>query len=255
MNVKRIVLTIATLLSLLLIASGCGLTERFMAQAEPTSPPTRTPRPTFTPRPSPTDTPEPTDTPTQTSTAVPTQVPPTATKKPVIIPTRIPPTKTPIPLPTNTPAPTKPPYTFMFAPFTSCGGLDPQGCNIQNQMKCENSGMHWIDVYVFNDAVSSVYLNWKGSSPATGRKVRFSWVPDGPSITPDETAGGDGKAEKTLSGGGDPPTKGVGTYYAWVIDGTGKRISDITPQININANQPNDPNVCWVARAWFTAPH
>jgi hypothetical protein len=37
----------------------------------------------------------------------------------------------------------------------------------------------------------------------------------------------------------------IGTYYLWLMDNTGKRISDVGGPININGKGPDAPDSCW----------
>lgn len=234
-----------------LIFSGCG---RFGLSSgpTPTSPPTRTPRATFTPRPEETSTDVPTETsapaPTVTEAPIDTAVP--ATRKPVATarpkpPTAIPPTQGPPP----TVPPTKPPYSYLFFPLVCGNASDPAVCNnSQPGIKCSHSGSHHIDVFV-----ASNYLD--PSSVVSGIKVRYSHSAGGGKIEPDETTNYEGKAVKTLSGDLDPPGKNVGTYYAWIVDGSGNQQSDFSPPIVINAKSDSDPTNCWVAEAAFGGGH
>lgn len=234
-----------------LILSGCG---RFNLTSgpTPTSPPTRTPRPTFTPRseetatdvPTEAATAAPTDTEAPTETAVPATRKPVATARPKP-PTAIPPTQGPAP----TAIPTKPPFSYLFYPLSCGAGSDPAVCNnSQVGIKCSHSGSHHIDVFV-----ASNYLD--PSSVISGIKVRYSHSAGGGKIEPDETTNYEGKAVKTLSGDLDPPGKNVGTYYAWVVDGSGNQQSDFSPPITINAKSDSDPSTCWVAELAFGGGH
>jgi hypothetical protein len=250
MNLKRSAAMAVLAIGAMMLFSGCGLRVSFNAEASPTSPPTRTPRATFTPRPLETDTPIATDTPQVTDTPQPsdTSVPPT--KKPVQATAKPKPaTQPPQPtLPPATAAPTKSPFQYLFAPLT-CSAGDGDTCNIQSGgIKCLHSGGHWIDVYVASDYRDA-------NSLLAGIKVRYAFQPGGAAIPPDETTQGDGKAEKTLSANSDPPGKNVGTYYSWVIDNGGNRISDYSPAININAKSDSDPATCWAAKLAFAGGH
>jgi hypothetical protein len=220
----------------------CRTSEVFIAQATITSTPTRTARPSFTPVPS------------STSTVVPTVPPPptaarTATKRP---PTPRPPTPKPptaVPQPVAPAGPTQPPksaYEFKFIPRT-CEANDPDGpCNSPGGIWCHHSGSKHIKVVVFNDVHDP-------NSQRQGGKVRYSISPDGSAMDPDEITQWNGVAEKTLSADQDPPSKGDGTYYAWVINDNGQRISDMSPQIRLNAKDTDAPDFCMVATLFFAA--
>ncbi len=228
MNLKRSVAMAALAIGILMLVSGCGLRVSFDAQASPTSPPTRTPRPTFTPRPLDTDTPAATDTPQVTDTPQPsdTSVPPT--KRPVVA------TAKPKP-PTNTPAPQQP--TAIPASPIASFPYKLVGAGEQ----CFHSGGVYIEIYVY-----TLYPD----SPLAGVKVRASYAPDGPALGDvDLTTDGSGKAQYTLQT--TLPAK-VGKYWAWVINGSGKRISPLSPEIDINNLGEDDPNACQLARVGFT---
>jgi hypothetical protein len=190
---------------------------------------TSTPTPTDTPTSTPTDTP--TDTATATATEIPSEtplptatftaspLPPTATSRP---PTAIPPTQTPA----NTPTPA--------FPFSLAG----------EGLRCFHSGGVYIEIYVFQHYPDV---------PLPGVKVRASDAPDGPVIGGQDIRPTDlnGKAQFTLQI--HLPAK-VGTYWAWVIDDAGNRISPLSPPININ-NQSEDatnPPPCQLAQVGFT---
>ncbi len=242
MNVKRWALLMALAAGLLWIVTGCGTQTNLLAQNAPTPTATRRPRPTFTPRPVDTDTPVPTDTPAATDTpeATDTPVPPTA--KPVVkatskpAPTKAPPTAIP---PTQPPPPTQNPYAYRFAPWGNCNTTDPDICNVQNGVKCENSGNTRLNAVVYQDA---------GGDVSAGIKVRFSFAPDGAPIPPDELTGDNGLAQKTMS---DQRGGNAGTYYAWVISSTGQRISQVSSPMVINTKPSGDPHVCIVATVMF----
>lgn len=248
MNLKRWAILLALAAGMLILFSGCGIQDRFIAQNEPTPTNTRRPRPTFTPRPQATETPLPTDTvaatDVPTDTPAPTKAPVKATAKPKATnPPPPPPQPTAIP---PTAAPTKPPFTYLFTPTTCTPGDGI--CNVQAGVKCFHAGSHYIDAVV--------YANYRDPGSAlAGIKVRFSFSPGGAPIDPDELSGDDGKAEKTLSAVTDPPTKNTGTFFAWVIDSQGNRQSDYSPAININAKGEDDPTVCWAAKLAFTGGH
>ncbi len=259
MNFKRWTALAVVALALVVTTIGCG-SLNIVAKQEPTAVASRTPRPTFTPHSEATDTPEATNTPQITPTTIPTQAvlllptqpPPTQkpTVKPIVQPTLKPKPATPIPQPQPTqppPQPTavpKPAFQYSFIP-ASCNTTDPAVCNIQNGVRCEHSGQHQIKVLVFDDFRDP-------NSEASGVYVRYSFSPGGAPIDPDEQTGGDGAAVKTFSGVTDPPSKGVGTYYVWVISKpSGTRISNYSPAISLNALSENDPKTCWVATVSF----
>jgi hypothetical protein len=202
----------------------------FVSQAEPTATrrPTRTARPTFTPRPLETDTPQPTDTPEVTDTPPPTVEPtnPPATKKPTSRPVTVKPTNPPAPQPTPLPPPTTNPYKYTYF-----------------SQKCEHSGGTHIFI--------TVYSNYKDpNSLIGGVRVVASYAPDAAPLG--DTVGVTneyGLFDYVLSPDGAPPR--IGTYYAWVVDSTNKRISDVSAPININGKNEDAPDTCWIARVFF----
>jgi hypothetical protein len=224
MNLKRTAVTAALALGVLAIILACDLpTTNLIARNEPTALASRTPRPTFTPRSAETDTPTVTDTPAATSTVAPTDTPEaTATLKPTVRPTTRPrPTALP---PTQPPAPTQPP------PPTA----NPYAWNFAN-MNCEHSGGVYIHVRAYTDANDP-------SSNIDGIRTRVSYAPDGPAIDNDVvTTNGD--ATHVLSPDNAPPK--TGTWYAWIVDNSGTRISQLSPAIVTNGTS------CWQAYVNF----
>jgi hypothetical protein len=107
--------------------------------------------------------------------------------------------------------------------------------------KCEDSGGVYIEIYTFTSYPDN---------PLAGARVRASYAPDGPALgDTDITTGDDGKGQYTLQT--SLPAK-VATYYAWVIDATGKRISPLSGAININNLKPDDPASCKLAKIAFS---
>jgi len=182
-----------------------------------------TPAPTQTPAftPFPTDTPTPLLTPTPTNTRVVPPATPTPTFTPTFTPapptpTSPPPTATPVP-PTPTPLPPTPTPTPAWDYHTANVG-------------CYHSGDTFIEGTV-----------WESGAPKNGVTVRLSWAPDAP-----------GAADYVT--GTDPTRPGyyvhirpkgdTGTYYVWVVDATGQRISEIG-MIQFNTEGPDSPTACW----------
>ncbi|MGB8645525.1 MAG: hypothetical protein WCF84_09825 [Anaerolineae bacterium] len=243
MNAKRWALLLALAASILWIVTACNGQGRLLAQNEPTATATRRPRPTFTPLPVETDTPVPTDTPQATDTPAPTdtQVPPTA--KPTVRATAKPKPPTAIPQPTDIPptaGPTTSPYAYRWVAYPPCSTTDPDICNIQNGVKCENSGNTRLR--------GAVLTTLSTDSGIAGIKVRFSYAPGGAPIDPDEVTGDNGVAEKTMSTarGGN-----AGSYYAWVVDSSGHQQSPFSPAMVITTKPSGDPQVCIVATVLF----
>jgi hypothetical protein len=42
-----------------------------------------------------------------------------------------------------------------------------------------------------------------------------------------------------------------GTYYVWVMDGSGKRISEVGGPITVNGLGPDTPGACWAGSVDF----
>lgn len=194
------------------------LTPQEVAVATPT--PTRTP--TFTPLS--TYTPTPLLTPSPTNTRV---VPPT-TPTPTFTPTFTPAPPTPTsPPPTATPVPPTPTNTPTFTPTpTPTPAWEYHTANVG----CYHSGDTFIEGTV-----------WESGAPKNGVTVRLSWAPDGPGASDYVTGTDPARPGYYLH----PRTKGeTGTYYVWVVDATGKRISDIG-MIQFNNEGPDSPTACW----------
>jgi hypothetical protein len=207
-------------LALLLFIGGiaCETTDRVLsvAQAKTATPTrTRTPRPTFTSVPTATDTPvPPTNTPLPTATR-------TATRRP---PTPRPPT--PKPLPTSPPVvvqPTTPRYQYAAASW-----------------RCEHSGGSWIKGSVYADKNDP-------NSGMPGVPVVFGGAGGDSYSTPVQT-GGDGVFAFTLTCDGCGAK--IGTYYVWVVDNSGNRISEMAGPIKIDGGPPDAG--CWAGWAFFT---
>ena len=73
-------------------------------------------------------------------------------------------------------------------------------------------------------------------------------------------AGGDAYDTNTTSGDGDASfilsLEGqgarLGTFYAWVLGGSGNRISEIGGPVVINGKPNTDPTSCWAGWFFFT---
>ncbi len=193
-------------------ALACRTADVFVAQA--TAVPTKTPRPTFTPMPSPTNTLLPTATPLPTST-------PRPTARPTPRPTARPPT--PVPQPTAVPQPPKPTFEYRVASY-----------------KCEHSGGSWLKGHVYSDANDP-------NSAVPGLTVAFGGA-GGDAYGKGETDG-NGDFAFTLTADGTGPK--LGTFYIWITDGSGNRISDMAGPIKINGLGPDAPDTCWAGWAFF----
>jgi len=137
-------------------------------------------------------------------TPTPTPRPPAPTATPAPRPT---PTSTPTPIPT-------PAYQYHTA-----------------NVGCYHSGDKFIEGTV-----------WESGAPKNGVTVRFSWAPDGPGAADFITGTHPTRPGYYLH---PRPTKDdTGTYYVWVVDATGTRISDIG-MIQFNNEGPNSPTACW----------
>ncbi len=248
MNVKRWAILLALATGLLWLVTGCGTQSNFLGKNEPTPTNTRRPRPTFTPRPVQTDTPAVTNTPeaTATSEATDVPIPPTAkpaTVKPAATAKPKPPTAIPATAIPPTAVPTINPYAFRFLPFPAsmCAIGDPDTCNLQQGVKCENSGWTGLRAMILSAPSADAGIS--------GVKVRFSFTLGASTLDRGDVESlGDGKAEYTLS---SKRAVNAGTYYAWVVDSTGKQLSPYSPPMVINTKQPGDPQVCEVATVIF----
>lgn len=119
----------------------------------------------------------------------------------------VPPTPTPRPRPpTNTPAP-KPPTPTPAPAFYYRAVV--QSC-------LPNAGITYIQGTVY-----------EGTTPQTGKRVRLSWIPDdaNPPV-PDYVTGTD-PTRPIYTFILDPQKPREGNWYIWVVDATGKRISEL----------------------------
>ena len=201
-------------------ALACRTADVFVAQATVT--PTRTPRPTFTPLPKVTDTPVPTIPPPPT-TAPPTPVPSrTPTRRP---PTARPPTAVPPPVvqPTAPPAPVS----------RMAYGV--------NAAYCSHSGSSYIKGKVYDGTNPD-------SGGVAGIKVAIGGA-DGSGAWEVVSSFDDGVYSFTLTADGGGAK--VGTFYIWLRDNNGNRISDIGGPIVINGLGPDAPGSCWAGGADF----
>ncbi len=220
----------------------CQTSDAIFVASQATATPTRTPRPTFTPLPSLTFTPVP----------IPTDPPPPPTRTPTKKPTARPATRVPTKPPTLPPAPPppvaqptsppKPKYQYSFV-AQNCPN-DGNPCISVNGVLCTHSGSKHINVIVFSNY-------YDPDSRQQDVKVRYSGAPDGGPIPPDEITQWDGKADKTLSSDLDPESKNDGNFYAWIVDGAGNRISDMSPTIPLNHRKVEEGGYCMVAYLSF----
>lgn len=204
-------------------ALACRTSDIFVAQVTVT--PTRTPRPTFTPIPKATDTTVP------TSTSLPPPPPTiaasaTATKRPTLRPaTPRPPT--PIPQVVAPPPPPPPAAKFQYA---------------ANPPTCAHAGNQYIKGRVYDSSDSSANGVSGLMMALGGAGGTDPWV-----TTRNED---DGFYTFTLAAPGSP-AKPAGTYYIWIQDGSGKRISDVGGPININPLGPDAAGTCWAGSVDF----
>jgi hypothetical protein len=183
-------------------------------------PPVGTPLPTFPATYTPTETSTPTLTFTPTTTYTPT---PTDTPTPVWTNT-----------PTITPSRTRPPWTRTPIPPTA----SPYYYNVQRGV-CEHSGGTFIEGYVNST-----------SGPLDGVLVRLGTSPGGNEVQTIST-GGDRAGHYTfvLAASGARP----GVWYIWIVDSSGRAISDPNAGrvITNNISNGDDPNACWRAEISF----
>ena len=178
-------------------------------------PPTWTPTPTNTPTFTPTVTP--TDTPTPTPTTTPTATPTaTATNTPLATPTRTRPPRT------NTPKP--PPFAFYVTNYS-----------------CQHSGGTYIEGWVTNSA-----------GEEAGTQVNLGTTPGANVVDTRISGSGErspGHFTFVLNANGPRP----GTWYVWVVDASGKAISDPNAArvVTNDIRNGDDPNSCWRAEMTF----
>lgn len=221
-------LKFAILLILAALALSCRTVNTVAYfRATPTQPPTRTAAPTFTPLPTSTLTP----TPAPTNTATPTKAP---TRKPAATKTR-----TPVPVqPTAVVAvPTASPYSFRV-----------------DSVRCYHSGLSFVEGLVLENSDPHGGID--------GLKVRMSADPNGAPAGPDyETQDHylkDARFDGTYSGYFSFIVNAFGSAagqvrYVWVVDNTGKPLSDPNSGKAAFNNQQGDenPNACWNVQIIF----
>lgn len=203
------------LLGLVLLSGvlACRVTDTLIAQVQPTPTRTATRRPTFTPVPPPTE----------------TKPPPSPTLAPPPAPSRTP---TARPAPTRTP--TRPP-----APPPPAQPTTPRFQYSVAEYRCEHSGGSWFKGAVYADR----------NDPGSGMPdVRVVFGGAGGEVYggPELTQGG-GEFAFTLTADGHGAK--IGTFYIWLVDGGGNRISEMAGPININGRPP--PDGCWAGWAFF----
>jgi len=173
--------------------------------------------PTWTP--TPTFTPTNTPTATPTFTATPTETPTsTPTNTPIATATRTRPPRT------NTP---KPPTPSPFLYSVIRGG-------------CFHSGGTYIEGFVTN-----------ASGEEAGVRVRLGTSPGGGEIATIITGSDRSPGHYTFvirAQGAQP-----GTWYVWIVDATGKPLSDPNAGrvVTNDIRNPDDPNACWRAEVNF----
>ena len=199
-------------------ALGCHITDTFLAQATITPTRTRTVKPTFTPIP-PSPTPVP---PSPTAPPSLTRLPPTATRRPA---TKPPPTLPPAPTQPRPPGPTTSPYEYHV-----------------NPPMCGHSGLTYIKARVYGNVNDP-------NSGVEGMRVALGGADGANQYVPPVITTWDGTYSFILSDPGQPGR--VGTWYVWLVDANGKRISDIGGPINTNNLGPDDPKACWAGGVDF----
>ncbi len=205
---------------LVLTALACQSADIFVAQFKPTATPTRTVRPTFTPIP-PTATPVP-----------PTAVPPTAVPTATRTPTRRPPTPRP---------PTAVPPPVVAAPQPTAVPVSRMEY-AANPATCVHSGGQYIKGKIYDSSNP-------GANGVAGFKVALG---GGGGSDPWIVINNfdDGVYSFTLAGDAGP-YKPAGTYYVWVMNQSGTRVSDVGGPININPVGPDAAGTCWAGSVDF----
>ena len=138
----------------------------------------------------------------------------------VNIPAPPPPTATPIPQPQpapQEPAPQQP------APEQPTAAPPPQASYEFNKailQRCDpNEGVTYVQG-----------TTYKGGSPANGYQVAFSYAPDGPIVATVQSGphqGYEGWSTGFYSHILSPNSPREGNWFFWIVDGSGKRISQI----------------------------
>lgn len=111
------------------------------------------------------------------------------------------------------------------------------------QQSCEHSDGTYLKIFVY-----SVYPD----QPLSNIHVRGSYTPDGPAFdNKDEITNSYGEANFVLS----TCCYGarIGTYYVWLTDEKGLRISEVSKPIEINGKNEDFPDSCWFAKILFKA--
>lgn len=80
----------------------------------------------------------------------------------------------------------------------------------------------------------------EGATLKNGVTVRLSWAPDGPAAADDLTGNDPARPGHYIH---PRPDGDTGTYYVWVVDASGQRISEIG-MIQFNNEGPNSPTAC-----------
>lgn len=207
-------------------ALACRTSEIFVSQSQVTVTPTRTPRPTFTPIPQATDTPVPTNTPLP---------PPPPTSAATLTPTK---------RPTTRPATPRPPTPIpqVIAPPPTAPPAAPKFQYAANPATCAHAGNQYIKGRVYDSSDPSANGVAGLTMALGGAGGSDPWV-----TTRNED---DGFYTFTLAAPGTA-MKPAGTYYIWVQDGSGKRISDVGGPVNINPVGPDAAGTCWAGSVDF----
>ncbi len=205
-------------------ALACQTSDMIFVAQQATATPTRTPRPTFTPLPTMTQTPEP----------LPTQPPPPPTLAPTKKPTARPATRVPTKPPTQPPAPpvAQPPPPPPPAPKFEYAA---------NAAFCSHAGSTYMKGKVYDSSdpsangVAGIKVGLGGAGGTDPWVVVNSFE--------------DGVYSFTLTTDGGGPRNG--TYYLWLMDGSGRRVSDMGGPITVNGLGPDAPNSCWAGGVDF----
>ena len=222
MQLKKLVARCALGAIMLSGILACQITDQLIAQAPtPTRTRTRTLRPTFTPIPPPTETFTPVPTALPTAAPLPTR---TSTRRPLPTATKRPATAIPPPPPPQATQPPKPNYQYSAANY-----------------RCEHSGSSWLKGHVYSDKNDP-------NSAVPGIKVAFGGAGGDAYGTTKADDNGDFAFTLTADGQGAK----IGTFYIWLTDDSGNRISDMAGPIQINGLGPDAPNTCWAGWAYFT---
>jgi hypothetical protein len=108
--------------------------------------------------------------------------------------------------------------------------------------KCEHSGGSWLKGHIYTDKNDP-----NSAEPGVGVVIGGA---GGDKYQGPNLSDGNGDFAYVLSGDNLPPYKG--TLYAWLVNSTGNRISDMAGPFDFNGKNENFVDSCWGGWAFFT---